>query len=78
MLRRPPAPTSSGCHAGVGDRVATSDLQRMTATGLLAAVGERRGRFYVAGDELEALRRATREPRRPIPDPFGSGSGAAD
>jgi hypothetical protein len=28
------------------------------------------GRFYVASDRLKKLRSATREPRRPIRDPF--------
>ena len=62
-------------YAEVGDRVATSDLQHMTKTGLLVAVGERRGRTYVAGDSLKALRQPTREERKPIPDPFERRSG---
>lgn len=54
----------------ISERVATKDLQRLVASGLLVPIGERRGRFYVASDRLKNLRAATREPRRPIRDPF--------
>jgi len=55
----------------ISERAATSDLQRLVKTGLLLAIGERRGRYYVASDRLARLRDATREPRSHIPDPFG-------
>ena len=54
----------------VSERVATNDLQRLVAHGLLIPIRERRGRFYVASNELAQLREATRQPRKPIPDPF--------
>lgn len=58
-------------HAGdISDRVATNDLKRLVERGLLIPVGERRGRYYIASDQLAALRAATRDPRRPITDPF--------
>jgi Fic family protein len=55
---------------GISDRAATSDLLRLVEAGLLDPVGERRGRYYVASERLRLLRARTREPRRPIPDPF--------
>ena len=54
----------------ISERVATNDLQRLVESGLLVPIGERRGRFYVASDRLKDLRAATREPRKPIRDPF--------
>ena len=55
-------------YAGVSDRVATSDLRKMVDAGLLSAIGERRGRYYVATDRLRS-QAATPQPL--IPDPFG-------
>ena len=57
-------------YADVSERVATSDLTRMVDVGLLKAVGERRGRHYVAGNRLRRLRHSIQEERQPIPDPF--------
>jgi Fic family protein len=54
----------------ISERVATNDLQRLVESGLFVPIGERRGRFYVASDRLKDLRAATREPRKPIRDPF--------
>ncbi len=55
-------------YADVSERVATSDLRRLVDLGFLEAVGERRGRYYIATDGLRSL--AERKPPR-IPDPFG-------
>lgn len=55
-------------YADVSDRVATSDLRKLVDLGLLEAVGERRGRYYVASDSLRSP--AERRPPR-ISDPFG-------
>jgi Fic family protein len=57
-------------YADVSERVATSDLKRLVEIGLLAAIGERRGRFYRATIDLTDLRRRIQEERLPIPDPF--------
>ena len=55
---------------GISERVATNDRRRLVEKGLLVPIGGRRGRYYVASDRLKKLRSATREPRRPIRDPF--------
>jgi len=57
-------------YADVSERVATSDLKKLVEAGLLRAVGERRGRSYVASDRLRVLNRQIQEVRKPIPDPF--------
>lgn len=54
----------------MSERVATSDLKKVVDTGLLRAVGDRRGRYYMASDRLQALNRQIQEERKPIPDPF--------
>jgi Fic family protein len=56
----------------ISDLTSSRDLKAMVDAGLLLAVGERRGRYYVAGPPLtEAWRtiRATRAPRGDL-DPF--------
>lgn len=58
---------------GISDRVATSDLHRLTETGWLIPIGERRGRYYIASERLTILRGATRAPNRPPVDPFVEG-----
>lgn len=55
-------------YAEVSERVATSDLIKLVRLGFLGAVGERRGRYYVATDRLP---RPDPERRSLIPDPFG-------
>jgi len=62
--------THLGYAIDISERAATSDLQRLVDVGLLIAIGERRGRYYVASDQLAEMRAATREPHRHIPDPF--------
>ena len=54
-------------YAEVSERTATSDLRRMADLGLLAAVGERRGRYYTASYRLRSLVPAGRPA---ISDPF--------
>jgi len=56
----------------ISDLTASRDLKAMVDADLLTAVGERRGRYYVAADEVVALRanvRATRVPKV-TDDPF--------
>lgn len=55
-------------YAEVGERTATSDLGKLVNLGFLAAVGERRGRYYTASERLRALAGAGGRPS--IPDPF--------
>ena len=57
-------------YADVSDNLATRDLTRIAALRLLEPIGERRGRFYVAGDPLKEAYDSVREARPPLPDPF--------
>ena len=56
----------------ISDLTASRDLKSMVDSGLLAAVGERRGRYYLAGDEVTELRARVRMARPPkvADDPF--------
>jgi Fic family protein len=56
----------------ISDLTASRDLKAMVDAGLLAAVGERRGRYYLAGDEVTELRATVRTERSPkvADDPF--------
>ena len=56
----------------ISDLTASRDLKAMVDTGLLDAVGERRGRYYLAGDTLTRLREQVRSDRPPksSDDPF--------
>lgn len=54
----------------VEERTATRDLALATDAGLLDARGERRGRHYVAGEELRLLRDELRSQRKPLDDPY--------
>jgi Fic family protein len=56
--------------AGIDERTASRDLARLVDAGLLRAVGETRGRQYLAAEPLVNLRRAGRERRRPLEDPY--------
>lgn len=49
--------------ADVSETVATRDLTAMVTAGLLVAHGEKRGRFYKAGQRVMELRAATDQPR---------------
>lgn len=62
--------------AEVSEAVAGRDLKALTDAGLLTAVGERRGRSYVATPTLQALERSLRQPRNVIEDPFKSPPGS--
>ncbi len=55
--------------AEVSDAVASRDLGQLAAAGLLTALGEKRGRYYVAGEWLNRLRAETRLTRI-ASDPF--------
>jgi Fic family protein len=54
--------------AELSDNLASRDLALLARKGLLVTSGERRGRQYLAGDELKKIRARTREPKR-IVDP---------
>jgi Fic family protein len=56
----------------ISDLTASRDLKAMVDAGLLAAVGERRGRYYLAGDDVTKLRAKVRAERSPkvADDPF--------
>jgi Fic family protein len=57
--------------ADVSEPVAGRDLKSLADLGLIVGNGERRGRFYLASKTLQKIRETTREPRIPVPDPFG-------
>ena len=59
--------------AEVSQVVASRDLKEMVKSGLLIAIGEKRGRTYKASDRIReiAIRIREKEPRG-IPDPFQS------
>jgi Fic family protein len=56
----------------ISDLTASRDLKAMVASELLEAVGERRARYYLAGEELRQLREEIRSNRSPksADDPF--------
>lgn len=56
----------------ITEQTASRDFQRLVAAGLLVPGGEKRGRSYVGGPDLRALRRAIVEARDPRDnsDPF--------
>jgi Fic family protein len=56
----------------ISDLTASRDLKAMVGEGMLTAVGERRGRYYLASDEVTALRARVRAARSPkvADDPF--------
>lgn len=55
--------------AEISDAVAGLDLKHLVRSGLLVAVGEKRGRMYAATDLLKQIRERSREPRTDE-DPF--------
>ncbi|MFQ5972863.1 MAG: Fic family protein [Alphaproteobacteria bacterium] len=55
--------------AEVSEHQAGRDLKRLADLGLLIAVGEKRGRYYVGSDDLKRLRASLRDPRR-ADDPY--------
>jgi len=56
--------------AEVEDRTASRDLKAFVQHGLLTAVGETRGRHYVAGPGLEPVLDARRKARTRVTDPY--------
>ncbi|OIN79807.1 Fic family protein [Mycobacterium malmoense] len=62
----------------VSDQTATRDLQALANLGLLIAHGERRGRYYTAGDEISSIRNSIigRRVPRDETDPFSVEAGA--
>ncbi|MEM1332475.1 MAG: Fic family protein [Actinomycetota bacterium] len=56
--------------AEVSERVASADLKRLVDIGLLNAVGEKRGRYYIASPEVVEIRASCRETQVTIADPF--------
>jgi Fic family protein len=55
--------------ADITNQVAKLDLKRMVDSGLLVPKGERRGRFYTAGEVVKEIAKRARLPREQI-DPF--------
>jgi Fic family protein len=55
--------------ASVSELVASRDLRKICEMGLLEPFGEKRGRYYLAGEELRQARLATRVPK-PFIDPY--------
>jgi hypothetical protein len=51
-------------YADVSERVATSDLKKVVEARFLRAVGERRGRHYIASDHLRQLQLQIQEERK--------------
>ena len=51
-------------------RTATRDLSSLVDAGLLRAVGQTRGRYYLAGEPLAAMYRRVRSARPPLEDPY--------
>jgi Fic family protein len=60
--------------ADVTTLVAGRDLLSLARAGLLEPRGEKRGRYYVATQQILSIRRKLAEPKS-IPDPFVSGDG---
>ena len=58
--------------ADLEDWTATTDLKRLVESGLLESRGERRGRHYVGSKSLRDIYERSREPRKPLEDPFES------
>jgi len=56
---------------GIDERTASRDLKALADVGLLRAVGETKGRYYVAGDALAEVARMV-GPSAPIEDPYPS------
>lgn len=54
----------------INANLASRDLAALHRAGLLAAKGERRGRYYVASERVRSLYQQLREVRQRIPDPF--------
>jgi hypothetical protein len=55
--------------ADVTNQVAKYDLKRMADEGLLVPKGEKKGRYYLAGEVVKKIREQNRSPHT-NPDPF--------
>ena len=60
--------------AEVSNQIAKNDLKTLSDAGLLIPVGEKRGRYYLAGPTIREIRNLTRSPRIEE-DPFESEEG---
>jgi len=60
----------------ITEQTASRDLHHLVEVGLLVPQGEKRGRFYLAGAELKAIRKAIVDARDPRDnsDPFAAGA----
>jgi hypothetical protein len=54
----------------VTEQTATRDLAALASAGVLVARGNGRGRHYVAGEPLHAIRDRRRAARKPLRDPY--------
>lgn len=52
------------------ERTASRDLSRLVDIGLLRAVGQTRGRYYLASEPLRAMYTDVRSARPPVQDPY--------
>jgi Fic family protein len=55
--------------AAISDQVASRDLLALCDAGMLVPKGEKRGRYYIAGDWLREVRQGVRQPKSAT-DPF--------
>jgi len=60
----------------ISDVVASRDLKKLTDAGLLEAIGEKRGRYYVSGDPLKRLILKHKDNSR-VPSPYDALSAKA-
>jgi Fic family protein len=54
----------------VTEQTASRDLTALTSAGVLTPYGNGRGRYYAAGEPLQAIRQRQREVRKPLRDPY--------
>lgn len=56
--------------AAVSNIIATRELKRLSDTGLLSAVGEKRGRYYLASETRQEILVRYNIRTRKAPDPY--------
>jgi Fic family protein len=54
----------------VTEQTASRDLAALTSAGVLTPYGNGRGRYYAAGEPLQAIQQRQREARKPLRDPY--------
>jgi hypothetical protein len=54
----------------VTEQTASRDLAALASAGVLTPHGNGRGRFYAAGEPLQAIRQRHRDARQPLSDPY--------